>query len=389
MPWKPLPDPDKPGLPYRAGFRLSIRRHVPIPPFGHFFTPKPPARDKAHTKMRPNMTLSKWCLMYPPSASPPHPDPTVSGLQIIDEIVCKDGRGAQLVRCRLDADPERILVAKIFDAFYYHPVHTQSWAADATRMADSDYSREAGAYEVLRDAGVDGKVVPKYYGSWTFDLPVPEALQLYSTPPFDPTRFVRMILYEWIDGVSIEKLLEDERVSKGIPPALRLEVVAKGMEALCIVESLGVKHRDFYPRNVIVSPATGWTMSRLPAVFLIDFNVAHLTGSPHYNRGLDLPTPLPMNPRYRFFCHYLPEFGKWIPNEYNDSAPFNGWLASRWDQEDERFLSLSPEDKEYYLDETEYESVPIGPESPARIFCAQPHWPESYYESYYESHYGQ
>ncbi|EPE08938.1 hypothetical protein F503_04525 [Ophiostoma piceae UAMH 11346] len=373
--WKPVPDPDKPDLPYRPGFRLSIRRYVPIPPFGHFYSTEGPARFEGDRQERYYMRQSEWCLMRPPSTSSPHPDPTVSGLQIIDEIACKDGRGAQLVRCRLDADPGRILVAKIYDAFYYHPEDRQGGPCDATRLADNDYSREASAYEVLRDAKVDGQLVPKYYGSWTFNLPVPKALQLLGSPcPFAPTRPVRMILYEWIKGVSIYELIKDEKTVKSIPPELRLEILAKGMEALCIIESLGVRHNDWAPRNVMVSPASGWTMSRLPAVFLIDFNVADLTGSPYYKRKRYLPTPLPISPRYRFFHEWMPEFGRWIPRQYREGTIFNGWLATRWGREEDGYFSLTPEQKEYYYADDCYQFVPLRPESPPWTpGCGRPH----------------
>ena len=361
--WTPLPDPDKPDLPYRPGLRLSIRRHVPIPPFGHCYSTEQPVRYECDKQESYYMKLTDWALFYPPSTSPPHPDPAVVGLQIIDEIACKDGRGAQVVRCRLDTEPERILVAKIYDAFYYSYVSHQGGPADVTSKADLDYSHEAAAYEALRDANVDGQVVLKYYGSWTFDVPVPEALRALDTPyPIDPTRPVRMVLMEWIDGISLEKLEVDDKAAKTIAPEIRLEILAKAMENMCVIKSIGVKHNDFASRNVVVSPATGWTMARLPAVYIIDFNIADLTRSPYYTRR-DVPPPLPMNPRYAFRNH--PPFGWWVPRQYRRGKPFNGWLNSRWRPEEEGYYNHTPEVRaNYNADEFRFE--PVRPNSPPR-----------------------
>lgn len=377
--WRSVPDPYKPPLPYRPGFRLAIRRHVPIPPFGRYYTYKyelPPLSEYERIE-RYYMPLSQRVLMYRPASSPPHPDSTVSGLEIIDQIACRDGRGAQLVRCRLDSDPERILVAKIFDAFYYHG--GRGTPNNTVPMTDNDYSREAAAYEVLHDANVDGRIVPRYYGSWTFDLPVPEKLQLLGYPdtkePFEPTRPVRMVLYEWIDGISMIELVKDESKVKSIPPEVRLEILAKGMEIVCTVEHLGVKHNDWAPRNVILSPGpaagfpaseSGWTISSLPAVYLIDFNIADLTRSEHYQRDRFRPKSLPVSPRHRFFHSYMSEFYSWVPTEYRNYKAINGWLDLRWDKEDERFFKWSPEDEEFFNDSGDYAYVSLGPESPPR-----------------------
>ncbi|EPE07152.1 hypothetical protein F503_07803 [Ophiostoma piceae UAMH 11346] len=361
--WEPLPDTNKPGLPYRPGLRLSIRRHMPRPPFGNYYKSERPTRTEADRQEKFHRTQSEWCLMRPPSISPPHPDPVVEGLQVIDEVACEDGRGAQLVRCRLDTDPERIMVAKIYDAFYYDYMLPVGGPCDVTRVADNHYSREAAAYEALADAKADGRLVPKYYGSWTFNLPVPDALQSFNSSSSDSTiRPVHMILMEWIEGISIDKLLQDERTVKSIEPALRLKILAKAMEVFCMVESCGVRHNDLAPRNVVLSPAYGWT-TRMPAVFLIDFNVADTTRSPYY-QGKKVTPPLPINPRHRFFHHYMPEFGRWIPRRYRKSTTFNGWLSTRWAPDEEGFLLPNPTDREYYENEVYYECVPHGPDSP-------------------------
>ncbi|CAK7215022.1 hypothetical protein SCUCBS95973_002334 [Sporothrix curviconia] len=381
QPWEPLDDPDKPELPYRPGCCLSIRRHLPPPPFGKRYTGEEPARFDDDWKVRRHMKLTDWALQTPPrNGSPPHPDPTVHGLQILDALACKDGRGAQVVRCHLEADPERICVAKIYDPFYYNHLEY-----DVTWTADHDYSREAAAYEVLRDAKVDGKIVPKYYGSWTFDLPVPEVLR-ESSGVTSTTRPVCMILIEWIAGISLDKIVYDERAVKSIPPALRLEILARGMENFCTLESCGVRHNDWAPRNVVVSPASGWE-TNLPAVFIIDFNIADVTKSPYCKIGDYVHPPLPPNPRYRFWCEWMPRFGMWIPRQYQDGHTFNGWLATRWAKEEKGFSNPPQREKDFKDSPKYYEFVTLEPDSPIRTRWSGRPYPDGSGGSYPESDY--
>lgn len=366
--WMPLEDPDKPDLPYLPGLQLIIRRHVPLPPFGLHYTEEAPARSEDNLWERSQTKLTDWALRNPPSnTSPPHPDASMHGLEVLEAIACKDGRGAQLVRCHLDENPNSICVAKIYDPFYYSYLSPYSGPLDVTWKADYDFSHEAAAYEVLSDEKVDGQLVPKYYGSWTFDLPVPVELRTTSGST-SPTRPVRMILMESVPGVSIDTLLEDERKYKSIPVALRLAILAKAMETVCRLEHHGVRHNDFAPRNVIVSHTDmdSWE-TQLPAVRLIDFGVAHVTRSPYYKPNQYLTPPLPPNPRYRFYGNSMLDFGKWLPDRLKNMWAINGWLRSMWRENEDGFENPPPIEKELY-DDIKYikEYVPIEDESPVR-----------------------
>ena len=78
-------------------------------------------------------------------------------MEIIEQIACEDGRGAQLVRCILDGNRGQTFVAKIYDPLYYNVRFPGTgFPADVTYSADHDYSREAAAYKELQKAGVDG-----------------------------------------------------------------------------------------------------------------------------------------------------------------------------------------------------------------------------------------
>ena len=355
----PREDPDKPDIPYLRGLHLSIRRHVPLPPFYGHYSGEEPARSKDSLEEKLHTKTTHWALRNPASSiSPPHPDTSVHSLQVLEAIACKDGHGAQVVRCHLKEDPDTICVAKIFDPFYYHYS-----VQDVTWRADHDYSREAAAYEVLRDQKVDGQLAPKYYGAWTFDLPVPEEIRT-AAGTSSPTRPVRMILMESVPGVSIDSLLEDQRKYKSIPVALRLAVLAKAIEMFCRLEYHGVRQEDFAPRNVIVSHTDGWE-TRLPAVRLIDFGFAHVTRSPYYKPGQYATPYLPPNPRYRFYGNTMVEFGKWIPDRLKNLYAINGWLRSTWREHEQGFQNPPPDLKDMY-DEDEFikEYVPMEDDSP-------------------------
>lgn len=216
-------------------------------------------------------------------------------------------------------------------------------------------------------ANADGQLVPTYFGSWTFDLPVSEVLRSASSTT-STTRPVRMILLAWVpNGVSLDTLAEDEATTKSVPPALRLEVAAKAMEIFCRLESHGVRHNDFAARNVIVSPASpaAWSLSCLPSVLMIDFNIADITTSPYYKPDQYATPPLPLNPRYRFFGNALLTFGKWwAPRRYQEMKAINGWLRTRWREEEEGFCNPPPKQKAVYDSEKYVDYLPLEPDSP-------------------------
>ncbi|EFY93666.1 hypothetical protein MAC_00157 [Metarhizium acridum CQMa 102] len=184
-------------------------------------------------------------------------------------------------------------------------------------------SREAAAYECLSEAAVDGLLVPKYYGSWTFDM----ALQ-----PSQDVRSVRMILMEWIQGVSMHALIESHQLNC-FSPEQRLSVLARAMEAECKIAFHGVRHNDFAPRNILLESTTADVES--PRVLLIDFNHSVVFGRPNcrYKRQ---ETTRPISPRYHFWGPCPNEFLSWVPQPHRSRpAAFKGWLKSQWEHSEE------------------------------------------------------
>ncbi|KAJ4316478.1 hypothetical protein N0V84_007834 [Fusarium piperis] len=319
-------------FPYHEGLTLTIRPHVPPPPFGLSGYTRGEGRKLAPEEEVAKFLKSEWCLRNPPAETHPHPDAAeTQTLKIIQAIACKNGRGAQIVRCHL-GDDDRSYVAKIYDPLYY-PV---AGPADVAYLADQDYSREAAAFEDLMAAGVDGQFTPKYYGSWTFHIPLPGTSEL---------RPVRLVLLEWLDGVDLWSIMErDGRVNRGlhtIPPKERLEIFARAAEADMNVKFHGVLHRDFAPRNVmiVVSATDGSPTLR---VVLIDFNRSICVNRPNYqNRQFYVQESLPVSPRYRWWGGCPNEFSQWVPDPHrSDAAVFNGWLVTRWPDPSSGYLLL-------------------------------------------------
>ncbi|KAH6974732.1 hypothetical protein EDB80DRAFT_659097 [Ilyonectria destructans] len=376
--WKPPPDPRRPKFPYRHGLDLSIRRHIPPPPYGFGYvkgterqqSPSPPIRE---------VTQSEWCVRHPPADSPyPHPDPTLHSLRVLDEIACKDGRGSQIVRCCLDDYESQVYVAKIYDALYYSFTYSGT-PVDVTWRADMDYRCEAASYEDLQKAEVDGLLVPKYYGSWTFDVP------LFGS---DIVRPVRMVLMEWIQGITMYSLVEEGQTTR-IPPQQRLNILAGAMEVYCKLIFHGVNHRDFAPRNIVLVGSN--IEAHLPRVLLIDLNRSVATNRPN-STFPRIITERPDNPITYLFGTCNNEFLSWVPQPHRSKpSVFKGWLKTTWENSEEFEAPVGRNLRRLQTDEIEIcpplpDAEPEGPsehwrrlrlEHEARVLSSgkqQPYW---------------
>ncbi|KAH7320612.1 hypothetical protein B0I35DRAFT_427465 [Stachybotrys elegans] len=320
---EPARDPRKPAFPYNSGLNLTIRRHIPPQPFGACgYERDARPRNLIKSKEIQGLTHSEFCLRYPPTETRPHPDTSTRTIRIIDQLACRDGRGVQVVRCSLEGG-NRIYVAKIYDPLYY-TFGCEGWAkrSDVTLLADEDYSREASGYEELRKAGVDGSLVPTYYGSWTFEA------SLLNTRI---TRQVRLILVEFIKGESLMSLYRSSLPSsapKRLNSEQRLRILARAMEVYSKVHFCQVSHGDFAPRNAVLR---GPDLEN-PDIVLIDLNSCTVHTRPKsVYRPVEARRPL--NPAYLFWSELPEGFEYWFPEpHFSKPAVYKGWLRSqsRW-----------------------------------------------------------
>ncbi|KAH7271775.1 hypothetical protein B0J15DRAFT_522693 [Fusarium solani] len=289
--WVPPPDPRRPDFPYHNGLTLTIRPHVPPPPFGLTGYTRGLERQEAPQEEVAKFPQSEWCLRNPVVETAPHLDVIEEQmLKIVGCIACKDGRGAQVVRCQVGHDLSNVYVAKIYDPLYYSFSDPDfGTPVDVTYRADQDYSREAAAFEDLKADGADGRFSPKYYGAWTFDMPL-----------------------------------------TGTPPVLR--------------PFHGVIHRDFSPRNAMIAdPVTSEGVdSHTPRVILIDFNNSTCANRPNFiYKEFWKTRPIPVSPRYNWWGGCPNEFSQWVPEPHrSQDAVFNGWLVTRWPDPSSGYLLL-------------------------------------------------
>ncbi|OTB19961.1 hypothetical protein K445DRAFT_313754 [Daldinia sp. EC12] len=320
-PWSAPPEPDKPRLPYEPGLTLNIQRIRPPPPFDHIYLPHLTPEYRTFIlqnrvvdvdRLR-STTLVDYCLSTVPLPIEPLGETAV--LKVDGVIAVGDGRNAQIVTCDIDlpgTDQHR-MVAKIYDPLYYSFVSEESpnIPEDVVGLADGDLTTEAAAFECL-DAPLGGKVIPRYYGSWTFNLTLR-----------NQKRAVHLILMEQIDGVMLRTLNPDNYSDED-----KLRVVAKVMECDALMEYYGVTHTDLYPRNIICS--TDDLGSSKLAVRVIDFNSSVI----HSLRGL-VPRcttkSLPESPINLFWKNAPDGLREWVPDYLlREAETWRDWLKSRW-----------------------------------------------------------
>ncbi len=139
--WSPPPDPEKPACPYRPGFAVEIKRHIPPPPFGDPHHGPGTWQERSDVDLH-KVTQTRIVMEYPPlehphaSPSPPAPAAPTAKLTILSPLAVEDGRGPQLVVCSVaphaspGPGPTSLgqggllpapyqAVAKIFDPLYY------------------------------------------------------------------------------------------------------------------------------------------------------------------------------------------------------------------------------------------------------------------------------
>ncbi|KAL2890653.1 hypothetical protein HOO65_010011 [Ceratocystis lukuohia] len=272
--WTLPSDPTKPEIPYHCGASLSIRAHTPPPPFGNGYYRDVAPRPLAEWTDLDGKTQTEWCCQHPVIDTPPHPDKTIHHLHVLEEVACRDGRGAQVLRCSLDdSSDDTTYIAKIYDPLYYSYVES---CDDPTWRADQDYSSEAAAYEELKKAGVDGSLAPKYYGSWTFEMVHPE------TPK--ATRSVRMILMEWIpDSVTMQSIVEGGFRGR-MSPQHRLDILTKALEVNSKIDFHGPLSTVIVRGNTVIEGINADGQSIPP--FIISAGKDHLA---NWYQQCDLP----------------------------------------------------------------------------------------------------
>ncbi|KAH8747219.1 hypothetical protein F5883DRAFT_699736 [Diaporthe sp. PMI_573] len=358
--WAPLQDPDRPSLPYIPGFTVQIEPHEAPLPFGNEEEYGPwPRRVPSDAELE-TMTQSAIVVSYPPLETNSTTSTTISTpelyqdqtaqLTITSYIRVGCGHGTQIVRCTVaqPGKPSFQAVAKIFDALYYRFTHDVARRPrDVTAQADMDYTGEVAAYKRLLSVGETGKSIPKFYGSWTFKLPITSQGVLYQRP-------VRVLLIEHLEGLDLRSSrIQNDYLTYGsldafhLPEDYRLEVLARVLHIHACSMHWGVNHGDLAGRNVMLVTDTSANLSTgnntiitIPRVVLVDFNVSTVYSCTLMGKHPFENLARPVNPMELFWKWSLAvDFEGWAPGEWADSETFQQqWLLRRFGSEEQRAL---------------------------------------------------
>ncbi|KAK9249273.1 hypothetical protein V1506DRAFT_569458 [Lipomyces tetrasporus] len=246
----------KPFLPYYPGREWSILSHdPPAPTVGHCDLTRDGAweREWKHPLER--------CILHPPR--PGSFGTTTVDLKIVDIVRAGDQHSSQLVTVQVvNVDPPESslptsnipLMAKIYDPLYFD--HEQD-DADPFLCVDRAYCQEAAAYKALSE--LQGTIIPRYYGSYSFDLPAGDAT----------TRSVRLILIEVVPG-SCMLQLDPVDFSQSERQVIMKAIV----DAESLLYTHNVLHGDVHPRNILILD-TGREISARQVV-LVDLGRARI-----------------------------------------------------------------------------------------------------------------
>ena len=263
------PDEQKPLIPYQPGCILNAQAYAPPQPPDYHYTWTHGQRKKDIAERYP----LQLCLENPSAAG------TLGNeslqLEIGQPIRVEDLANSQIAQVAvLDRETHgsesmlpapadgTTIAAKFYDPLYYDFDESQ---ADPFANCDAAFAHEANPYHHLRQ--VYGVIVPRFYGSYSADIPLP------SSP--SRTRPVRTILYEHVAGTVLGNVeREDYSTSQ------RQAIMSAVMDCHSILWQLDVVHGDLHPRNIIVVSAKEGERAE---VRLIDLNMASVGLRAEYN----------------------------------------------------------------------------------------------------------
>ncbi|KAI1921765.1 hypothetical protein LOZ12_002170 [Ophidiomyces ophidiicola] len=220
-----------PDFPYSTGQELCICSHTPPPPINDRYP-----FDYAEYLKRRDMHPVDVCLLYPPAKGVA--GKTTVRLQVLEEIRTGSFHGSQVVSVNIldqleNIPPNTKLVAKFYDPLYIDG----SDYDDVFYLADRAYSIESAVYQRLHE--LQGRCIPRFYGSFTMELWIPER---------NASRSVRLILVEKIPGVPMNKLSPDNFTQEE-----RQSILKQIIDIESEIYARDIVNRDLEQRNIIIS----------------------------------------------------------------------------------------------------------------------------------------
>ncbi|KZF24869.1 hypothetical protein L228DRAFT_243608 [Xylona heveae TC161] len=292
----------KPPIPYVIGWKFTAYSHIPPPPTPMTYDCSSHASFRHEREQTDPVEL---CLRHPPLPGGCRSDEGDTGnttsveLQIRGILRAGNKHSAQLVfvdvlRAAVDDDQHypglgglagtkgqgQRLVAKFYDPLY---VDDEGGFLDAFSIADRHYTHETRTYIELAD--LQGKSIPRYYGSFSVDICVGSSLSsscsvaavassssssLSSRRTTKMTRPVRFILIEYLPGTTM---------MNADPAAYSQQTRQHIMKAVVdfdtAIYARNIMNADLHPRNIIlVDGQESQDSNAPPHLVFIDFGFA-------------------------------------------------------------------------------------------------------------------
>ncbi|OJJ70272.1 hypothetical protein ASPBRDRAFT_56092 [Aspergillus brasiliensis CBS 101740] len=290
----------KPPVPYTLGWRFTAEYHsVPAPTL---VTRGCCMNSESDKKERKHLSPVDRCLKRPPLPGGKGNDAV--RLEILQLLKCGDGHNSQVFIVRLLASTSQSLpqdgtelVAKIYDPLYFND---DEGRLNPFLCMDQYYTYEANVYKALGE--FQGRGIPRYYGSYSLDLPVDSKRN----------RTVRMILIEHIQGITMA-----DAEPKWFSQSTRQHILKAIVDLESRIYEKDIWLIDLEPRNVIVSSAA----DSQPRIVLIDF------GHALFNRRRDDPLAMQLN---YFLGQYISPLLRWNDAKGKTFA-FSDWIDWDWD----------------------------------------------------------
>lgn len=165
----------------------------------------------------------------------------------------------------------------------------------------------------------------KYFGSWTFALPITYAMEKVR-------RSVRLVLMENIKGPSIQSVCLDPAALSLYTEQDRLEILAMVVDSTVRERYAGVDQRDLASRNVILRPSSSPLASNkrpLPQPVIIDYNIAILSELSLRGKEQFQLAKLPENPMAVFWDMSFADFQGWAPSKWDGNLQ----ASQQWSKE--------------------------------------------------------
>ncbi|CAN6595979.1 hypothetical protein TRVA0_001S02014 [Trichomonascus vanleenenianus] len=302
----PLAVQSKPPAPYVMDMKFTVQQHIAPPPLPEFRNCRRAPEDRLEEQR--TLTWIERCLRHPPLAG--ELGTRTLDLEVVDTLKVGDGQNEQVFIVEAQSDLESIrrgqkLVAKAYDPLY---LQNREGILDPFYIADEHYGREVHFYHEFSD--YQGGLIPKFYGSFSLDVRIPESFLVGIDNQGLNTRQVRLILVELIPGLTM---------MQANPADFSQQARKRMMKTVIDFESSvykqGITLRDLWPRNIIV---TAPQISRERELVFVDFAMIAIHDS-----------MLPKTPtEYVFIGTYISPLLRW--KSLYRIEKFGDWIDWQW-----------------------------------------------------------